>query len=83
MLLSQLETFIPKLRIYNDQANENVSIQNTSCDIELECVVNQITSILSLAEPDDRKNLFDRLFAAEQFQNFYGQKDLIKERIFR
>ena len=83
MLLSHLETFIPKLRIYNDQANENVSIQNTSCDIELESVVNQMISILSLAEPEDRENLFDRLFSAEQFQNFYGQKDLIKEKVFQ
>ena len=83
MLLSHLETFIPKLRIYNDQANENVSIQNTSCDIELESVVNQMTSILSLAEPEDRESLFDRLFSAEQFQKFYGQKDLIKEKVFQ
>ena len=83
MLLSHLETFIPKLRIYNDQANENVSIQNTSCDIELESVVNQMTSILSFAEPEDRESLFDRLFSAEQFQKFYGQKDLIKEKVFQ
>lgn len=82
IILSQLESFIPKMRIYNDLA-ENKDIQNTSNDIELETVVEQIKTILSLADGDAYIDIFEKLFLAEQYQNFYNQKELIKKKVFQ
>jgi len=82
IILSQLESFIPKMRIYNDLA-ENKDIQNTSNDIELETVVEQIKTILSLADGDAYNDVFEKLFLAEQYQNFYNQKELIKKKVFQ
>lgn len=82
MLLSQLELFVPRLRIYNDQADENIKIQNNPNDVELETVVRQMKEFLSLADPEEREEMFDQLFMIEQYQNFYDQKDLIREKVF-
>ena len=82
IILSQLESFIPKMRIYNDLA-ENKNIQNTSNDVELETVVEQIRTILTLVDGDAYNDVFEKLFLAEQYQDFYNQKELIKKKVFQ
>ena len=70
VILSQLESFIPKMRIYNDLADSK-DIQNTPNDIELETVVDQMKLILSMANETANGELFENLFLAEQYQKFY------------
>lgn len=80
ILLSQLESYIPKGRLQNDFA-ESVNIQNSPDDIELETVVKQFDVILGLTDLAERESVFENLFATEQYQKFYDQKDLIKKRV--
>lgn len=82
IVLSQLESFIPKMRIYNDLADSK-DIQNNPSDIELETVVDQVKLILSLANESAIGELFENLFLAEQYQKFYDQKEMIKKKVFQ
>ena len=82
IVLSQLESFIPKMRIYNDLADSK-DIQNNPSDIELATVVDQVKLILSLANESAIGELFENLFLAEQYQKFYDQKEMIKKKVFQ
>ena len=82
VVLSQLESFIPKMRIYNDLADSK-DIQNNPSDIELESVVDQMKLILSLANETTVEELFDNLFLAEQYQKFYDQKEIVRKKVFQ
>lgn len=80
--LSQIESYLPKYSIYNDNMDESLSIVNSGSDSEEEQLISQIVEILSLVDLGKKESMFDKLFMVEGYHELSGKKDEIRKRVF-
>lgn len=81
MVLSQIECYLPKYSISNDNMDA-LTIVNSGDDTEEERLIQEIGAIMSLCDEDDKLNVFERIFLAENYQKLLNKKEIIRERIF-
>ena len=56
-------------------------IVNTGDDAEEESLIREIETIISLCDEEIKEDVFDNIFAAENYQKLIGRKEEIKRRI--
>lgn len=81
MVLSQIESYLPKYSISNDNMDA-LTIVNTGEDAEEEHLIDEIRQILEICSPDKRESMFENIFIAENYQKLTKHKDEIKRRLF-
>lgn len=81
-LLSQLECYLPKYSIINDN-NDSLNIVNSGADSEESRLEDEIIEILSLTLPEKRERMFEAIFKMECYEKIANHKNKLQERIFR
>lgn len=81
IVLSQIECYLPKYSITNDNMDA-LTIVNSGTDVEEERLIQEIESILSLCEPKKRQRIFEQLFFAETYCSLLEKKEEIRKRFF-
>lgn len=81
IVLSQIEAYLPKHSIANDNMDD-ISIVNSGDDSEEERLIEEIEKIVSIFDPDIQHMQFENIFLSESYQKLYKRKDEIKRRIF-
>ncbi len=81
MILSQIECYLPKYSISNDNM-EALTIINSGDDAEEEHLIEEIETIISFCEDNIKADVFDNIFTAENYQKLLNRKEEIKRRIF-
>ena len=79
--LSQIESYLPKYSISNDNMDA-LTIVNSGEDREEERLIEEICEIIALLDDAQKYSMFDNIFMAEGYQKLYKRKDEIKRRIF-
>ena len=80
MVLSQIECYLPKYSISNDNMDA-LTIVNSGDDAEEESLIKEIETIISLCDDDIKADVLNNIFAAENYQKLIGRKEEIKRRI--
>lgn len=80
IVLSQIECYLPKYSISNDNMDA-LTIMNSGEDTEEEHLIKEIETIISLCDDDIKPNVLDNIFIAENYQKLLSRKDEIKRRI--
>lgn len=80
MVLSQIECYLPKYSISNDNMDA-LTIVNSGDDTEEEKLIKEIEAILSLCDDDIKPEVLDSIFVAENYQKLLGRKEEIKRRV--
>lgn len=79
--LSQIECYLPKYSITNDNMDA-LNIVNSGDDVEEDRLVDEIRQILLMCSPEERESVFDKIFTAEGYQKLFSQKEAIHRRLF-
>jgi len=79
--LSQIESYLPKYSIANDNMDA-LNIVNSAADMEEERLIEEIEKIVAIFEPAVQRVQFDNIFMAESYQRLFKRKDEIRRRIF-
>lgn len=79
--LSQIESYLPKYSISNDNMDA-LTIVNSGFDTEEERLIDEIKQIIDLCDPDKKAVVFESIFMAEGYQSLYKKKELIRKRVF-
>ena len=79
--LSQIESYLPKYSISNDNMDA-LTIVNSGDYQEEERLIEEICEIIALMDDAQKYSMFDSIFMAEGYQKLYKRKDEIKRRIF-
>lgn len=79
--LSQIECYLPKYSIANDNMDA-LKIMNGGEEVEEERLIDEIRQILLMCNPEDRERMFDSIFMAEGYQKLFVQKEIIHRRLF-
>lgn len=80
IVLSQIECYIPKYSISNDNMDA-LTIINTGDDVEEENLIKEIETIISLCDENIKAEVLDNIFVAENYQKLISHKEEIKKRI--
>ena len=81
ILLSQIETSLPKHSIWNDHSDESVIIPDRNDAVDKEQLVSELEDILSMAMPKDKADLLNRLLNSEAYNTLKDSADSIARRI--
>ncbi|MBO4384260.1 MAG: ATP-binding protein [Clostridia bacterium] len=81
IVLSQIESYLPKYRINNDNMDA-LTIVNSGEDVEDERLISEIETIIAFFDSETRKSVFENIFMAENYQRLLPRKEEIKRRIF-
>ena len=81
IVLSQIEAYLPKYSIANDNMDA-LNIVNSAADSEEERLIEEIEKIIAIFDPSMQRTQFENIFMAESYQRLYKRKDEIKRRIF-
>ncbi len=81
ILLSQIETSLPKHSIWNDHTDDTLQIPDRADVLDSEQQINELMDILAMAKPDDKTGLLDRLFSTETYSNLKENADYIVRRL--
>ena len=81
IVLSQIEAYLPKYSIANDNMDA-LNIVNSAADSEEERLIEEIEKIIAIFDPSMQRVQFENIFMAESYQRLYKRKDEIKRRIF-
>lgn len=81
IVLSQVESYLPKYSISNDNM-ESLNIVNSGDDCEEERLIEEIEKIVAIFEGDMQRIQFENIFMSEGYQKLFKRKDEIKRRIF-
>ena len=81
IVLSQIETYLPKYSIANDNM-DSLTIVNSGEDSEEEHLIDEIEQIIALADIDKKEKIFDDIFMSEGYQKLFKKKAEIHRRIF-
>lgn len=81
IVLSQIESYLPKYRINNDNMDA-LTIVNSGEDVEDERLISEIEAIIAFFDSETRKSVFENIFMAENYQRLLPRKEEIKRRIF-
>ncbi|MCH5165505.1 MAG: ATP-binding protein [Clostridiales bacterium] len=79
--LSQIECYLPKYSITNDNMDA-LNIINSGDGVDEERLIEEIRQILLMCSPDDRDRMFDSIFMAEGYQKLFSKKEIIHRRLF-
>ena len=79
--LSQIESYLPKYSIANDNMDA-LNIVNSAADMEEERLIEEIEKIIAIFDPAIQRAQFENIFMAESYQCLFKRKDEIKRRIF-
>ena len=79
--LSQIEAYLPKYSIANDNMDA-LNIVNSGADGEEEHLIDEIIKILSMFDDDEKERVFDSLFISESYQVLFARKEEIRKRVF-
>lgn len=82
IVLSQIECYLPKYSISNDNMDA-LTITNSGEDAEEEHLIEEIIQILAMFDEDARAKAFDDMFLTESYQKLYKRKEEIRRRIFQ
>lgn len=82
IVLSQIECYLPKYSISNDNMDA-LTITNSGEDAEEERLIEEIIQILAMFDEDARAKAFDDMFLTESYQKLYKRKEEIRRRIFQ
>ena len=80
MVLSQIECYLPKYSISNDNMDA-LTIINSGDDAEEERLIKEIETIISMCDDGIKSSVFDSIFIAENYQKLLGRKEEIRERV--
>lgn len=81
IVLSQIECYLPKYSIANDNM-DSLTIVNSGVDAEEEHLIEEIVEIVAMCDDDKKLKTFDRIFMVEGYQVLLKRKDEIRRRIF-
>ena len=82
IVLSQIECYLPKYSISNDNMDA-LTITNSGEDAEEERLIEEIVQILAMFDDDMRAKAFEDIFLSEGYQKLYKRKEEIRRRIFK
>lgn len=82
IVLSQIECYLPKYSISNDNMDA-LTITNSGEDAEEEHLIEEIIQILAMFDENARAKAFDDIFLTESYQKLYKRKEEIRRRIFQ
>jgi hypothetical protein len=82
ILLSQIETSLPKHSIWNDHTDDTLQIADRTDALDAEQQISELTDILAMAKPDDKVGLLDRLLSTEVYSNLKGNEKYVTMRLF-
>ena len=77
MVLSQIECYLPKYSISNDNMDA-LTIINSGEDAEEEVLIKEIETIISLCDDEMKSSVLDSIFVAENYQRLLRRKEEIK-----
>ena len=81
IVLSQIEAYLPKYSIANDNM-ESLNIVNSGADSEEERLIEEIEKIVAIFDPSMQMAQFESIFMSESYQRLYKRKEEIRRRIF-
>ena len=81
ILLSQIETSLPKHSIWNDHTDDTLQISDRADTFDAEQQISELTDILAMAKPGDKAGLLDRLLSTEAYSNLKENSDYITRRL--
>lgn len=81
IVLSQIESYLPKYSIANDNM-DSLTIVNSGADAEEEHLIDEIIEIIALCDDDKKAKTFERIFMVEGYQVLLKRKDEIRRRVF-
>ena len=81
IVLSQIEAYLPKYSISNDNM-EALNIVNSGDDSEEERLIEEIEKIIAIFDGDMQRVQFENIFMSEGYQKLFKRKEEIKRRIF-
>ena len=81
IILSQIEAYLPKYSISNDNM-ESLNIVNSGDDSEEERLIEEIVKIVAIFNEDVQKIQFEKIFMSEGYQKLFKRKEEIRRRIF-
>lgn len=81
IVLSQIESYLPKYSIVNDNM-ESLNIVNSGMDMDEEHLIEEIEKIIALFDSNMQRVQFEKIFMSESYQCLYKRKDEIRRRIF-
>ncbi len=79
--LSQIESYLPKYSISNDNMDA-LTIVNSGDDSEEEHLIDEIIAIIAMCNEDKKAAVFDCIFIAEGYQKLYKRKEEIRKKVF-
>ena len=79
--LSQIECYLPKYSIVNDNM-DSLNIVNSAEDCEEEHLIDEIVAIMSMFDDNNKEKQFENIFLMESYQHLSGKKEEIRRRVF-
>lgn len=79
--LSQIESYLPKYSISNDNM-DSLTIVNSGDDSEEEQLIDEIIAIIAMCDENKKETIFDSIFIAEGYQKLYKRKEEIRKKVF-
>ncbi len=81
IVLSQIECYLPKYSIANDNM-DSLTIVNTGEDEEAEQLIEQIIEIIANCDEQEKEKTFELIFMVESYRRLANRKEEIRRRVF-
>ena len=81
IVLSQIECYLPKYSIANDNM-DSLAIVNTGEDAEEEHLIEEIIEIIALCDELDKAKTFEMIFMVEGYRRLEKRKEEVRRRVF-
>lgn len=81
ILLSQVETSLPKHSIWNDHTDESVQMPDRNNVVDKEQLISELSDVLTMAKPGDKADLLNKLLNSEAYSTLKNDADSITRRI--
>ncbi len=79
--LSQIECYLPKYSIINDNM-DSYQIINSAADAEEEHLIDEIVEIMAMFNDDKKAQKFDEIFLMESYRDLFPKKEYIRKKVF-
>lgn len=80
IVLSQIECYLPKYSIANDNM-DSLAIVNTGEDAEEEHLIEEIIEIIALCDEQDKAKTFEMIFMVEGYRRLEKRKEEVRRRV--
>lgn len=81
IVLSQIECYLPKYSIANDNM-DSLTIVNSGADAEEEHLINEIIEIIALCDEHNKEKTFEMIFMVEGYRQLEKKKEEVRRRVF-